>query len=190
MAFYQINRGTQAQRDEIRRRLPGLEELSPDIREKVITAWVTAWQNSTFESLDEVPHHCMDHVAEVIRFGMAFAMLAVEQWGEQWNKQLDRQELIQALILHDLDKPMLYAKNNKPFEYSVVATQVPHGVLAAMILNELGFSDNVVSAVATHSPQSPLQPSTALSYVLHYADLFSADHRNLEEGTQAHYQKR
>jgi HD superfamily phosphohydrolase YqeK len=196
MAFYKIVQGTPAQRDEIRNRLPGLNELSPEVREKVITAWVTAWQNGSYENLNDIPfalqHRLMDHVAEVVRFGMSFAKAALEEWGEQWGKQLDWQELIQALILHDLDKPMLYAKSDKPLEKFTItpcAMQIPHGILGSLILNELGFSDNVVSAVATHSLESPFHPATILSYILHYADLFSADHARLEEGIGAFYQK-
>jgi len=183
MAFYKIVQGTTDQREEVGRMLPGLDELAPEVREKVITAWVTAWRNSSFKSLNDVPHQTMSHVSEVVEFGIAFAREALKHWEGRWNKPLDWQELMQALILHDLDKPLLYS------EKSLLLWQIPHGVLGALILNELGFSDNVVSAVATHSMQSPFHPSTAVSYLLHYADLFSTDHRLLEEGQEAFYQK-
>lgn len=193
MLFYEIVKGTAEQREEIRRWLPGLDELALDMREQVITAWVTVWQNSSYESLDEVPyalsHKLVDHVSEVVRFGMAFAQLAEEQWGDAWKIKLNWQELIQVLILHDLDKPMLYTRSANPLEKSTVAKQLPHGTLSALILKELGFSENIISAVATHSLESPFHPATALSYVLYYADLFSADHALLEEGIEAFYQK-
>lgn len=193
MAFYEIKQGTPAQREEVSHKLIGLDELSPDMREKVITAWVTVWLNSSYESLDDVPftqqHRLMDHVNEVTRFGISLARAAKEQWGEHWSKQFEWQELIQALILHDLDKPIIFSKYPGKTEKPAILTQVPHGVLGAMILSELGFADNVVSAVATHSPSSPLHPPTVLSYLIHYADLFSADHAFLEEGLEAYYQK-
>lgn len=193
MAFYEIKQGTPAQREEVSHKLIGLDELSPDMREKVITAWVTVWLNSSYESLDDVPfaqqHRLMEHVNEVTRFGMSLARAAMEQWGKQWSKQLDWQELVQALILHDLDKPILFSSNPGNLDKPAIFAQIPHGVLGAMILNELGFSDSVVSTVATHSPASPLRPSTVLSYLICYADLFSADHALLEEGLEAYYQK-
>lgn len=191
MSFFKIIVGSQQQREEIKNRIPGLDELSPKIKEKVVTAWVTAWKNSSFESLEEVPcgkrHHLMDHVSEVVNFGMAFAKLAQNQWGETWDKQLDRQELIQALILHDLDKPLLYAKKGDLLEGSPISRQLPHGVLSALILSELGFSEAVISTVATHSLKSPFHPATALSHILYYADMFSADHTLLEEGSEPYF---
>ncbi len=183
MAFYKIVQGTKGQRDEVGRLIPGLNELSPDVRERVVTAWVTSWQNSSYKSLIDVPHHVMDHVADVVHFGILFAKAALDRWQDTWNKPFDWQELIQVLILHDLDKPMLFD------DKSLIFGQIPHGMLGALILNELGFSDNVVSTVATHSTQSPLHPSTALSYLLHYADLFSMDHYLIESGFEAFYQK-
>ena len=196
MAFYQIKQGTPGQREEVKRSLVGLAELSTELQEKVVTAWVTAWQNSTFDGLSDVPfslntpkRQLMEHVVEVTRTGMALARVGMELWGEQWSKQFDWSELVQSLILHDLDKPMLYAIQDKRLGYSEIAPRIPHGTLTAMILNELGFSSAVVSAVATHSPQCWLQPPSAICLILHYADLFSADHTYLEAGVQAHYQK-
>lgn len=191
MSFFQIIVGSQQQREEVKNRIPGLDELPPETKEKVVTAWVTAWQNSSFESLEEVPcgkrHHLMDHVAEVVNLGMAFAKLAQNQWGDTWNNQLDWHELIQALILHDLDKPLLYAKNGECIQGSPISRQLPHGVLSALILSELEFSEAVISAVATHSPKSPFHPATVIAYILFYADMFSADHTLLEEGAEPFY---
>lgn len=193
MSFYTISEGTPAERDEIKHRFAGLEELSPEISEKVITAWVTVWKNSSFKYLDDIPyalqHRLMDHVVEVVRLGIALNKCACDMWGDEWKKELDRQELIQVLLLHDLDKPLLYVKKGDRVEKTPLASRLQHGVLGAMILKELGFSEQVVSTVATHALGSPFHSPSLLSYVLHYADLFSSDHALMLEGIEPFYQK-
>ena len=61
------------------------------------------------------------------------------------DKKLDRQELLQILLLHDLDKYLLLS--DESLEMSIA-----HGTLSAMILNDLGFDSRVIEAVASHSP--------------------------------------
>jgi hypothetical protein len=49
-------------------------------------------------------------------------------------------------------------------------------VIGAMILKELGFAHTVVSTVATHATNAPFHGRNLEAHVLHYADLFAADH--------------
>jgi hypothetical protein len=186
-AKFEIIQGTPAERNEVSRLLVGLDELSPEIRAKVITAWVTTWKNSSFASLNDVPNgsvRMIDHVNEVVRFGMALGKLTYELWGAQWKQQVDWHELMQVLILHDLDKPLIYDHKR-----SSTAPPVLHGVSGAIFLNELEFSENVVTAVAMHSPMSPFHLTSNLLYILHYVDLLSLDHSYILEGREALYQK-
>ena len=54
--------------------------------------------------------------------------------------------------------------------------ELPHGVIGAMLLTELGFAHTVVSTVAAHATNTPLHGRNLEAHVLHYADLFAADH--------------
>ena len=54
--------------------------------------------------------------------------------------------------------------------------ELPHGVIGAMLLKELGFPHTVVSTVATHATNAPFHGRNPEAHVLHYADLFAADH--------------
>lgn len=191
-AFYQITYGTEDQRKEVENWLTGLEYLSSEVKEKVITAWVTTWLNSSFEQLNQMvfsklapEYRLTDHVVEVVRYGIDLAKSA----SLQWQIEVNYEELVTILLLHDIDKPLLYTKVEEKVNASNYATQIQHGVLGALLLNELGFSENVISTVATHATNSPFHGSSFEAYVLHYADLFSADHALMLAGTQPFYQR-
>lgn|SRR5699024_838056 len=193
MDMYEITKGTEEQRQQVREWLYGLDYLSEDKQEKVITAWLTAWQNSVYDNLEDMAYSSLapsytlkSHVNEVTKFGILLAENAVKEWGYE----TDFDELVQILILHDVDKPYLYVIEDGNTVKSEYAQQIQHGVLGAMILKDLGFSDKVISTVATHATNSPFHGNTFEAYVLHYADLFSSDHALRLDNVKPFYQVR
>lgn len=192
MGFYTLRAGTSEERKTVREWLVGLNQLSEKNQDMVVTAWMTSWKNSTFERLEDMAFSLMspeyrltDHVNDVTTYGMSLANDAIERWGIQLNWE----ELLQALILHDVDKPLLFTKVNNLPEKSPISRQIQHGVLGALILNELGFSEDVISTVATHATNSPFHGSTSIAYILHYADLFAADYALMKGGVEPFYQR-
>src|SRR5699024_11469951 len=74
MDMYEITKGTEEQRQQVREWLYGLDYLSEDKQEKVITAWLTAWQNSVYDNLEDMAYSSLapsytlkSHVNEVTR---------------------------------------------------------------------------------------------------------------------------
>ena len=191
MAFYTIQEGSIAERKQVSDWLFGLERLSPDNREKVITAWISSWRSSSYRSLEHIPgfsfssYKLMDHVNDVVHFGISLAEESIKRWGLTF----DWEELIQIFILHDIDKPLLMDMDGEKIVKSERARQLQHGVLGALLLNDLGFSEKVISTVATHATNSPFHGSSTEAYILHYADLFAADHAVMKEGLTPYYQK-
>ncbi|MFC0562128.1 HDIG domain-containing metalloprotein [Halalkalibacter alkalisediminis] len=177
-AFYTLQEGTSEERAHIRSVLLGLDRLPWAIQENIITAWITSWKCSCFKTIEEVPgfsfseYKLIEHVNDVVYFGIVLAERSINRW----NTHVNWEELIQILILHDIDKPLLLAKEENEVIKTEIASQIQHGVLGALILNEIGFSDKVISTVATHATNSPFHGSNTEAYILHYADLFSADH--------------
>jgi hypothetical protein len=82
----------------------------------------------------------------------------------------------------------MYAREGGTVAYSQLARELPHGVVGAMPLKELGFPHAVVSAVATHAGYSPFHAETFEGYVLHYADYFAADYAMRVCGKPPFYQ--
>ncbi len=187
---YTITEGSQAARAAIAEGLAGLDGVSAPVREKIVTAWLSAMTSSPYARLDEVPwdvmlpsYRLIDHVNEVTRIGQAFARTAEQEWG----RKSDPDTLLSILILHDVDKPLLLARQGETVVYSKLASEIPHGVVGGMMLKELGFPHHVVSTVTTHSPRMPFPGRSFEAYVLFYADMFACDNALLGGGKRPLY---
>lgn len=191
MQPYVIDRSANPRRQKVEEWLFGLDLVSSSVREDIITAWVTSWSSSSHKELADMPltsgvdYPLIRHVNEVTRCGIALA----EKLSSEWNVRLSDDILLPILILHDVDKPLMYNKMDGVVAYSEVSKQIPHGVLGAMILKELGFPHPVVSTVATHAANAPFHGSNLEALVLHYADLFAADYVLLQYGKTPLYQR-
>lgn len=192
MTPYTIDRTANLRRTLVAEWLYGLDLVSPDLRDMIVTAWVSSWSSSPYENLSDMPfapvadYPLERHVNEVTRAGLDLARRAATDWGTS----IDNDVLVPILILHDVDKPLMYVRESGTVGYSQLSRELPHGVVGAMLLKELGFSHPVVSAVATHAGYSPFHAETFEGYVLHYADYFAADHAMRVCNKPPFYQKR
>jgi hypothetical protein len=192
MTPYTIDRTANLRRTLVAEWLYGLDLVSPDLRDMIVTAWVSSWSSSPYENLSDMPfapvadYPLERHVNEVTRAGLDLARRAATDWGTS----IDNDVLVPILILHDVDKPLMYVRESGTVGYSRLSRELPHGVVGAMLLKELGFSHPVVSAVATHAGYSPFHAETFEGYVLHYADYFAADHAMRVCNKPPFYQKR
>lgn len=188
--MYVIERASRKHRETVERDLFGLDLVSPDLREKIVVAWMTSWSSSVFEELRDVPwskmgldYALIDHVNEVTRIGISLAKTAKDEWGTQ----IDPDILIPILILHDVDKPLLYKPEGEAFVRTYLATRLPHGVIGGMLCRDLGFDDEIVEAVSIHSPLMPFQGVRPADFILHYADHFACDNALLRENRDPLY---
>lgn len=188
---YQIDRSSNQKRRDVEAWLYGLDLVSPSVRDDIVTAWVSAWASSPYETLEAMPfgagvdYPLMQHVNEVTRAGMDLAQRAAADW----DVTLDRDVVVPILILHDVDKPLMYVRDGAEINHSPLYHQLPHGVAGAMLLKDLGFPHKVVSTVALHAGNAPYHGSTFEAFLLHYADYFSADHAMMTAGKKPYYQK-
>lgn len=191
MAFYTIQKGSSEEREQVKNSICGLEYLSKETQDMIITAWISSWKSSKFERLDQIPgfsfssYKLIDHVNDVVHFGVTLA----EGAGKKWNTNINWEDLIQMLILHDIDKPLLLVKKDNDILKTEAAKQFQHGVLGAILLKEIGFSENIISAVASHATDNTFHVTTVEAYILHYSDLFSADQILLTSGKTPFYQR-
>jgi hypothetical protein len=176
---YRIDEGSNWRRQAVEEWLFGLDLVSPEVRQRIITAWVSAWASSAHESLDDMPfspgsptYPLKAHVNEATRAGLDLARRATADWGTEFDPDI----LLPILILHDVDKPLLYVREAGGAGHSQLYHELPHGVVGAMLLKDLGFPHSIVSTVATHATNAPFHGANREAHVLHYADLFAADH--------------
>ncbi|NJO36079.1 MAG: hypothetical protein HC869_26485 [Rhodospirillales bacterium] len=191
MSPYVIDRTSNARRKAVEECLFGLDLLAQETRDRVVTAWVSTWSSSPYERLEDMPwtagadYPLLHHVNEVTRAGVDLAKRAKADW----NVDLANELLVPILILHDVDKPLMYVREGGDVVGSKLSKEIPHGVVGAMLLKELGFSHEIISVVATHSPKMPFRNRGWAAYVLHYADMFSADHALMTLGKEPFLQK-
>jgi hypothetical protein len=55
MGPYVIDRASNSRRRAVEEWLFGLDLVSPDMREKIVTAWVSTWSSSPYQELAELP---------------------------------------------------------------------------------------------------------------------------------------
>ncbi|HEY3686285.1 MAG TPA: HD domain-containing protein [Streptosporangiaceae bacterium] len=177
--YFTITEGSGADRRRIAGLLPHLDRVPEAVAEKTITAWVTVWRSSPYAEPEDFPYtlhaagyRLMDHVAEVAELGVLLAEYRERRWREPFDPEL----LVPALILHDVDKPLLYVPDGAAPRPSPLAAEVPHGVLGGFLLRDLGFDDRIVSIVSTHAANAPFHSPRDEGWLLHYADFFSCDH--------------
>ena len=186
--MFTLNQGTHNQRAAVHAWLVGLDAVAPDTAERIITAWVTTWTGSVWAALEDIPfsanapgYPLARHVNEVTRAGQALMPRAAEDWGVT----LDPAIMLPILILHDVDKPLL----SEPGGKTSLARRMPHGVVGAMLLRDLGFDQRIIETVATHATDAPFHGATPEAHVLHYADLFAADHALRHQGLVPFYRR-
>lgn len=192
--FYDLTEGTQEHRQQILRDIPLLSQLPADLQAASVTAWATAWLSTSYGALSDMPYSLqapdyalLDHVNEVGEVGLLLAEYACSRWDVE--VQLDL--LLASLLLHDIDKALLY-QGVRGDEVHLAPTRslLPHGVLGAMLLKEVGLPDEVIATVGTHATTSPLKTGSTEAWILHYADLFACDHAfGRAAGTIPFYQR-
>lgn len=189
--MYTIDRASNWRRAAVEEKIWGLHLLAPDVREKTVTAWVTTWAASPYERLEDMPwspgadYPLLSHVNEVTQAGVDMARRA----RTEWKAEIDDAVLIPALILHDVDKPLMYAREGGEVVGTVLSKELPHGVVGGMLLKELGFPHEVISIVTTHSPKMPFHHRGRAAWVLHHADMFAADNALMSLGLKTTMQK-
>ncbi len=182
--MYTIDRASNSKRAAVEKWLWGLDLVSSDLREKIVTAWVTTWSASPYERLEDMPfsagieYPLMSHVNEVTQAGVDLAKRAKSDWKSSLSNEL----LVPILILHDVDKPMMYDRKGREIVYSKLNREIPHGVVGGMLLKELGFAHEIIATVTTHSPMMPFRNNSPAAHILHHADMFSADHAYMAVG--------
>ena len=192
MEPYPIDRTNNSRRRVVEEWLLGLDLVSPEVRDHVVTAWVSSWAPSPHRELSDVPftpdapgYQLAWHVNDVTRTGIDLARRAAADWGAE----IDRDVLVPILALHDVDKPLLYVREGDGVGFARLAQELPHGVVGAMLLKDLGFPHGVVSAVETHATNAPFHGRSFEAYVLHYADMFAADHPLMKVGKTPYHRR-
>lgn len=191
MAYYQLMKANECDAAYLKKVFPRIADLSEDNQRLVLDAYATVWKNSDFRTLEEIrfsahsEHYSLvDHINEVAEFSLLLADQAKKAWEDSYTAQFEREDVILLALVHDLDKVMLLSQACVEAE---LPKKISHGYLSGMILHDLGAPSRIVSLVSYHSPSACMHLYDPLAMILHYADLFSADHIYMLAGRKPFY---
>jgi 7,8-dihydroneopterin 2',3'-cyclic phosphate phosphodiesterase len=167
---------------------PRLREIADTgLREKVCRAWLTVWQASGYERLEDASQwepareslgiSNVDHTNGVVDCALAMA----DALRRSQSLEVDRDVLIAAALLHDLDKLLLFRGAGGP--PTELGKRIGHVLAGVHLTLAAGLPPDVVHAVAAHSPNySSLAPQTAEAIILKHADKVVTDLWILQRG--------
>jgi len=159
----------------------------PALRDATVATWATAWEQCGLgERIREVPFAIAapdEPLIAHIRLVAAAAEALAAVVAARARPALDMDLLRTAVMLHDVDKPLMVEPDDAGgWRRSAAARRIGHGTLGAMLCREHGLPEPVVHLVATHHANSPLPPEPYEGVLLHYADFHAADTALFEAG--------
>lgn len=189
---YHTDRVTTLHRERVHTLLAGLDSVPEKSAERIVEAWSIMSSSSCFELLENVPvspgldYGFVAHTNDVVLTGRVLAAA----YQARGDFVFDPFALDEALFLHDIDKLLMFRPKGDGAERGDLARQMPHGVVAGILLSEMGFSETVISIVATHATDAPFHVETPEGLVMHYADMAAIDRVRLSANLKPFYASR
>ena len=170
-------------RDKVLQIWPEIEWIQDgDLRNKVIDAWVYAFENSvlTPEDLEKIPFSLlikdcnvsfMNHKRTCVQLAVDIARRMQENFGDEIH--IDMDILIAGAILIDVGKLLEYEILDGKLTTSTAGKIVRHPFSGVAIADRFGLPPAVQHIIATHSREGDLGPRTVESIIVHHADFVS-----------------
>lgn len=181
--------GAETMREAVRKSLPELAEIKdPNLREKVVDAWVLALAETEFQRIEDIPGiggpdappiknaTQVEHLRVTAQFAIGM-MDAVEKVFGPYD--VNRDEVIAGALLHDVGKAFeLSPRNRARWEANPHKTGLPpmrHPVYGVHIVLQAGLPESIAHIVGSHSRHSEGQfVETSLeAQIVQFADYTS-----------------
>lgn len=160
----------------IRALFPAIEEIQdPSIKEKVLLTWHRAWKQGNFPRLEDVHQFepartriAYTNVEHTNQLWKACAKLA-EFLAEGMGIKINRDDLIAGVILHDVDKPVIFDFHTGGF--TTTGRRFAHAVWGATLAMMEGLPQSVAHIIGAHSFRfSPAPPHTVEALIVRHLD--------------------
>lgn len=155
---------------------PEIQNISSkELREKVVSAWTMALEQTSFDSLRSLGEHEGISTAEHVRGVTAIAIGIVKNIKNTFpDFSVNMDTLIAGALCHDIGKPFEYDPNNRNnWERDKWKTGNPalrHSVYGAHITLNAGLSLEIVHIVGSHSVEGTYLQRSLEAAIVHYAD--------------------
>lgn len=167
-------------------KFPQLELVTrPEWAEAACEIWVKAWENSSWEDLEEVPANpltptvsLMNHMRFVVENCVQVARLRESIHGDRVNMDY----LIVGAVLHDVSKLLEYERREGREVLSRKGELYQHGFYGAHMAIEAGLPEEIVHIILAHPPSIFARPKMTEDLILHYCDLVDADMNRFQVG--------
>jgi putative nucleotidyltransferase with HDIG domain len=175
---------TDALRAKVREELPEIEEITdPELREKVVEAWATALDKSSFGAISEIKPSGnpdtkplktgtqADHLRGVARLALAMAGELTAMFPDL---KINRDILIAGGLCHDIGKPWEFDPANqsrwKANPRTAGAPSIRHPAYGVYICLSVGLPEEVAHMAGYHSGEGELVVRSLENTLVHYAD--------------------
>ncbi|HWF57910.1 MAG TPA: HDIG domain-containing protein [Candidatus Dormibacteraeota bacterium] len=153
--------------------LPEIERISdPTLRGGVVAVWQEMWQDSLFESLEDVPTSIEIHSSHLrhCRAVLSLALAVADTFQTFHDVSVDRDVLLAAGLLQDVSKLVEYQPHDGAFALTDSGRRYPHGFLGAHAALAHGVPAEVCEIIVSHSPTAASFPASLEGKILYYAD--------------------
>jgi putative nucleotidyltransferase with HDIG domain len=172
-------------RDKVKKIWPEIDWIqNPELREKVLNAWVYAIENSVLspEDLEVIPFSLlikdckisfMNHKRTCVQLSVDIANRMKENFGDEIKIDMDL--LIAGAILIDIGKLIEYDKVDGELTTSKAGKLLRHPFSGVAIADRFGLPTEVLHIIAYHAKEGDLAQRNVEAIIVHHADFVSFD---------------
>lgn len=166
---------SQKEKDHLAKHLPMINKINdPDIKDRVYGVLARVLRESAYQDISDVPNFTTElmggeddetfvrHTSAVVGTAMAFA----KELQSAYNASIDYDILLAGAILHDVEKPVAYARNGNVVELTPLGRKTPHGEYGALMAEQAGLPQPVINIIASHSPTEGKIPPASIEAVI------------------------
>jgi len=166
---------SQKEKDHLAKHLPMINNIDdPDLRDKVYGLLAGVLNESPYQDITDVPNFTTElmggedeetfvrHTGAVVSGAMAFAGALQSAYGIR----IDDDILLAGAILHDVEKPVAYARKGNVVELTPLGRKTLHGEIGASMARQAGLPETVINIIASHSPTEGKIPPASIEAVI------------------------
>ena len=170
-------------RDDVERIWPELGWIEdPDLGEKVLQTWITAFERSPLEPTDleeipftllvkDCPSTFMEHKRCVVHIAKQGALAMQEFLGKALA--IDMDTVIAGAILADVGKLLEYEKVDGKVQQSQRGRYLRHPFTGAALCIEHNIPEPICHIVAAHAGEGDMVKRTNEALIVHHADFMA-----------------
>jgi len=154
--------------------LPEISNIkNEEIKEKTIKVWQILWNESKFNSIEDVPVSPDTKFSHILhnRSVIKMAIKVAEVLKQMYKTEIDFDVLISSAALQDVSKLVeMEPDEGGGIRRSKLGKMFQHGFYAAHMALEVGLPSEIAENIVEHTFDNSVYPKTLVSKILFYVD--------------------